>query len=64
MSGGFEEPPATPAVDRGASAFPDPSGVTPAEGLVRRVTDYIAGMTDRFAMRFYFDTFVPRGWWV
>ncbi len=64
MSGGFEEPPATPAVDRGASATPDPSGVTPAEGLVRRVTDYIAGMTDRFAMRFYFDTFVPRGWWV
>ncbi|MHB0980075.1 MAG: deoxyguanosinetriphosphate triphosphohydrolase [Thermoleophilia bacterium] len=30
--------------------------------LVRAVSDHIAGMTDRFAQRVYFDAFVPRSW--
>lgn len=46
----------------GGSAPPaqQPGGAEPE--LVRRVTDYIAGMTDRYAMRLYFDIFVPRSW--
>ncbi len=35
-----------------------------AEELPRRVTDYIAGMTDRFAIRTYEELFVPRAWMV
>ncbi|MBE0477206.1 MAG: deoxyguanosinetriphosphate triphosphohydrolase [Coriobacteriia bacterium] len=34
------------------------------EELPRRVTDYIAGMTDRFAIRDYERLFVPRKWMV
>ncbi|HYH28251.1 MAG TPA: deoxyguanosinetriphosphate triphosphohydrolase, partial [Actinomycetota bacterium] len=29
-----------------------------------RVADYIAGMTDRFALRTYEQIFLPRGWLV
>ncbi len=32
------------------------------EAVLRNVTDHIAGMTDRYAMRCYFDFFMPRGW--
>lgn len=32
------------------------------EDPVLRIADYIAGMTDRYAMRLYFDLFVPRSW--
>ncbi len=32
------------------------------EVLVRSVTDHIAGMTDRYVQKVYFDTFVPRAW--
>ncbi|MHB8869363.1 MAG: deoxyguanosinetriphosphate triphosphohydrolase [Thermoleophilia bacterium] len=32
------------------------------ERLVRATCDHIAGMTDRFAERAYFDAFVPRSW--
>ncbi len=38
----------------GAAAEPD--------RLVRAVTDYVAGMTDRYAQRVYFEAFVPRSW--
>lgn len=31
-------------------------------GIPTRVADYIAGMTDRFALRTYEDLFLPRGW--
>jgi dGTPase len=34
----------------------------PAEERVRRVADYIAGMTDRYALQLYEDTFLPRPW--
>ncbi|MHB9150237.1 MAG: deoxyguanosinetriphosphate triphosphohydrolase, partial [Thermoleophilia bacterium] len=30
--------------------------------LVRTVADHVAGMTDRFAQRAYFEVFVPRSW--
>ena len=30
--------------------------------LPTRVADYIAGMTDRFALRIYEQLFLPRGW--
>ena len=32
------------------------------EGLERAVTDYIAGMTDHFAIQTYTDIFVPKSW--
>ena len=32
------------------------------EGLERAVTDYIAGMTDHFAIQTYTDIFVPKFW--
>ena len=32
------------------------------DGLHVAVKDYIAGMTDRFALNLYGDLFVPRGW--
>ena len=32
------------------------------EGIKRAVCDYIAGMTDRYAVKIYNDLFVPRGW--
>lgn len=31
------------------------------EGLQRSVCDFIAGMTDRYAMRYFFDLFTPSG---
>lgn len=31
----------------------------PEPDLVRRVTDFVAGMTDRYALRLYRDTFMP-----
>ena len=30
--------------------------------LPTRVADYIAGMTDRYALRVYEQLFLPRGW--
>jgi dGTPase len=36
----------------------DPRG----EGVERRVADYIAGMTDNYAIRLYEDLFVPKMW--
>ncbi|MCX8032693.1 MAG: deoxyguanosinetriphosphate triphosphohydrolase [Thermoleophilia bacterium] len=37
----------------------DTSGVPP---LVRAVTDYVAGMTDRYAQRVYLELFMPKCW--
>lgn len=34
----------------------------PAEERLRRVADYIAGMTDRYALALYEHTFLPRPW--
>ena len=33
-----------------------------SEGIERAVCDYIAGMTDRYAVKMYNDIFVPHGW--
>ena len=32
------------------------------DGVHVAVKDYIAGMTDRFALNLYGDLFVPKGW--
>ena len=32
------------------------------DGTAEAVKDYIAGMTDRFALSTYTDLFVPKGW--
>ena len=32
------------------------------DGINEAVKDYIAGMTDRFALSLYTDLFVPKGW--
>jgi dGTPase len=44
------------------SAHPDelPAGV-PGASLDERVTDYLAGMTDRYAIRAWTERFVPQG---
>jgi dGTPase len=39
-----------------------PRGVPPGEPLWRGVADFLAGMTDRYAVRLYEDLFVPRPW--
>ncbi|NLE74629.1 MAG: deoxyguanosinetriphosphate triphosphohydrolase [Actinobacteria bacterium] len=61
-----EHLPATPEAAAGHTGSPETvaSVATLAvdEALVQRITDHIAGMTDRFAMRLYFDIFVPRSW--
>lgn len=31
-------------------------------GLMQTITDYIAGMTDRFAVRVFEDLYIPKGW--
>jgi len=37
-------------------------GEMEGEGLIQAVTDYVAGMTDRYAQRAYFELFLPGGW--
>lgn len=37
-------------------------GVADKEGLDRAVCDYIAGMTDHYAIQMYCNLFVPKGW--
>jgi len=46
-----------------------PSAPPVAEGLasdrmerIRAVTDYVAGMTDRYAQRLYLELFMPTCW--
>lgn len=39
---------------------PDRLPPSPEPDVVARVTDYVAGMTDRFALRLFRDTFMPR----
>jgi len=39
-----------------------PRGVPQSEPLWRGITDFIAGMTDRYALRLYEETFLPRPW--
>src|SRR5450756_2904242 len=43
-------------------AMPDEYHPTEPEELPQRVTDYIAGMTDRYAIGRYEDLFVPASW--
>jgi dGTPase len=39
-----------------------PDGVGPEEPIERAVVDFIAGMTDRYALRLFDQLFVPRRW--
>lgn len=41
---------------------PEMIRVAEAEGVDRAVTDYIAGMTDRYAVAVFDDLFVPKSW--
>ncbi len=41
---------------------PDYRTVAEEEGLERAACDYIAGMTDQYAVRQYTDLFIPGGW--
>jgi dGTPase len=41
-----------------------PKGVREEEGLARAVGDFIAGMTDRYALRLYGELFMPQPWMV
>jgi dGTPase len=43
-------------------ALPDEFRPSGPEELVQRVTDYVAGMTDRFAIGAYEDLFAPSSW--
>ena len=40
----------------------DMQNIREAEGLNRAVTDYIAGMTDNYAVDKYTQIFIPMGW--
>jgi len=42
--------------------MPGPTQGVSARALARRVCDYIAGMTDRFARQRFIEHFVPEGW--
>ncbi len=42
--------------------MPEELGPASPDELVQRVTDYIAGMTDRYATRVYESLFVPASW--
>jgi len=32
------------------------------DGTARAVCDYVAGMTDNFALEMYHELYIPRGW--
>ncbi|MBN2404106.1 MAG: deoxyguanosinetriphosphate triphosphohydrolase [Coriobacteriia bacterium] len=56
---------AAPAQAAPAQAVPARATLLPDEAdLPDRVTDYIAGMTDRFAIRTYEKLFLPKSWMV
>ena len=42
----------------------DFQAIRAAEGIDRAVCDYIAGMTDPFAVERYKELFIPKGWTV
>jgi dGTPase len=44
----------------GAAGGPGAEGATPGEELAQRVTDYLAGMTDRYCIRRYTELDVPQ----
>ena len=41
---------------------PDYASIAAAEGVERAACDYIAGMTDRFAVKIFMGLFVPKSW--
>ena len=46
----------------------NPSGMGDEQGRIERfgltpvITDYIAGMTDRYAVKVFEDIYIPKGW--
>ena len=49
-------------VDHPDKLPPDYAEIAHADGLKRAVCDYVAGMTDGFAMEAYSDIFIPAAW--
>jgi dGTPase len=41
---------------------PENRQMVDVDGLSRAVVDFVAGMTDRYAMRFYTENFIPSPW--
>jgi len=41
---------------------PEYARICEEEGAAAAVCDYVAGMTDRFAVQVYHDIFIPQGW--
>lgn len=59
----YHGPDVTVGAAPGGAAEPDDARAGgERDRLVRAVSDHVAGMTDRFAQRAYFDAFVPRSW--
>ncbi len=65
----IEEPKAFGVVERlfmhyleHPEGLPEESAPATPDDIVQRVTDYIAGMTDRYATRVYESLFVPASW--
>ncbi len=44
------------------SAMPDTYGQLDGDGLEQAVCDYIAGMSDRYAIYSYTDIYIPKSW--
>jgi dGTPase len=49
-------------MDNPAAMGPDAQQRAEEDGLKQVVTDYIAGMTDRYAVKLFRDIYLPRGW--
>ncbi|MGF6375588.1 dGTPase [Clostridiales Family XIII bacterium PM5-7] len=49
-------------IDHPSKLPSDISRLVPNDGINTAVKDYIAGMTDRYALNLYSDLFVPKGW--
>ena len=41
---------------------PEYLAIAENEGLERAITDYIAGMTDHYAITVYSDIYIPKAW--
>lgn len=62
---GYECPASGPGPEPGAESAAGPvpaAGAGDRQETAVRVADYVAGMSDRFAMNTYFDIFLPKGW--
>ena len=56
--------PAAVGMDRRAIILPPEYRPTGRDDLAEKVCDYVAGMTDRYALTRYQEFFMPRSWMV